>query len=217
MTSVMLAAYPEVFAGGAVIAGVPYRAATGVPAALQCMFKGQVRSAREWGDLVRRASLHRGPWPKVSVWHGGADLTVSPVNAGEIVKQWADVHGLAAIPSRAEIVDGHSRHVWTNAAGEDVLEQYMNSGMGHGAPVALDGGPERHGAADRFFLDARISSSYHIVRFWGLTTVELGASGLSRIDAEPVLPLEVAADRIKRLGRLRAFAVRALGAISLIR
>jgi feruloyl esterase len=200
-----------------VIAGVPYRAATGVPAALQCMFKGQVRSAREWGDLVRRASLHRRPWPKVSVWHGGADLTVSPVNAGEIVKQWADVHGLAAIPSRAEIVDGHSRHVWTDAAGEDVLEQYMISGMGHGAPVALDGGPERHGAADRFFLDARISSSYHIVRFWGLTTVELGASGLSRIDAEPVLPLEVAADRIKRLGRLRAFAVRALGAIGLIR
>src|SRR4051794_20561701 len=122
MTSVMLAAYPEVFAGGAVIAGVHYRGAIGVPAALRCMFQGQVRSARDWGDLVRAASRHQGLWPKLSVWHGSADLTVAPVNAAEIVKQWADVHGLAAIPSREEIVDGYSRRVWTNAAGEDVLE-----------------------------------------------------------------------------------------------
>ena len=56
MTSVMLAAYPEVFAGGAVIAGVPYRGAIGAPAALRCMFQGQVRSARAWGDLVRAAA-----------------------------------------------------------------------------------------------------------------------------------------------------------------
>src|SRR3954447_12978398 len=96
MTSVMLAAYPEVFAGGAVITGVPYRAAIGAPAALRCMFQGQVRSAREWGALVRAASRHPGPWPKLSVWHGSADLTVAPVNAAEIIKQWADVHGLAA-------------------------------------------------------------------------------------------------------------------------
>jgi hypothetical protein len=122
---------------------------------------------------------------------------------------------VAAIPSRAEIVDGHSRHVWTNAAGEDVLEHYMISGMGHGTPVALNSGPERQGVADRFFLDAGIPSSYHIVSFWGLATVELGASALARIDAEPVLPLEVSADRIKRLGRLRAFAARALGALGL--
>src|SRR3954451_11111890 len=57
---------------------------------------------------------------RLSVWHGSADLTVAPVNAAEIVKQWADVHGLAAIPSREEIVDGYSRRVWTNAAGEGV-------------------------------------------------------------------------------------------------
>ena len=32
-------------------------------------------------DVVRAASPHRGPWPRVSIWHGGADRTVSPVNA----------------------------------------------------------------------------------------------------------------------------------------
>jgi poly(hydroxyalkanoate) depolymerase family esterase len=144
MTSVMLAAYPEVFAGGAVITGVPYRGAIGIPAALRCMFQGQVRSAREWGALVRAASRHPGPWPKLSVWHGSADLTVAPVNAAEIIKQWGDVHGLAAIPSREEIVDGYSRRVWRNAVGEDVLEQYViripGDGLGLGIPGLLGSG-----------------------------------------------------------------------------
>ena len=216
MTSVMLAAYPEVFAGGAVIAGVPYRAAIGVPAALRCMFQGQVRSAREWGDLVRAASRHRGPWPKLSVWHGSADLTVAPVNAAEIIKQWADVHGLAAMPSREEIVDGCSRRVWTNAAGEDVLEQYIIAGMGHGTPVAVRSGPERHGATGPFLLDAGIPSSYHIVRFWGLTRPEQTRSALAERDAEPARSPKVA-DPTKWLTRLRTAAARAFGAVDLIK
>ena len=43
------------------------------------MFKGHKRSAQQWGDLVRWASSHRGPWPAVAIWHGMADTTVVPV------------------------------------------------------------------------------------------------------------------------------------------
>jgi poly(hydroxyalkanoate) depolymerase family esterase len=195
MSMVMLAAYPELFAGGAVIAGVPYRGAIGVPAALRCMFQGQVRSAREWGDLVRAASPHRGPWLKLSVWHGSADLTVAPVNAAEIAKQWADVHELTALLSREEVVDGYLRRVWRNAAGEDVLEQYVVSGMGHGTPVAVSRGPERHGAAGPFLLDAGIPSSYHIVRFWGLTRVEQAPPTPAGIDIQLALRPEHSGER----------------------
>src|SRR4249919_2079692 len=53
MTSVMLACYPEVFAGGAIIAGLPYGAASNVQQAFESMFQSPSRSAREWGDLVR--------------------------------------------------------------------------------------------------------------------------------------------------------------------
>jgi poly(hydroxyalkanoate) depolymerase family esterase len=94
MTSVMLACYPEVFAGGAIIAGLPYGAATNVQQAFETMFQSPSRSPGEWGDLVRKASSHRGPWPRVSVWHGNADKTVIPSNALEILKQWTEVHGL---------------------------------------------------------------------------------------------------------------------------
>src|SRR5215813_3527070 len=94
MTSNMLACYPEVFAGGAIIAGLPYGAATTVQQAFESMFQSPSRSPPEWGNLVRKASPHRGPWPRISVWHGNADKTVIPPNAQEIIKQWTNLHGL---------------------------------------------------------------------------------------------------------------------------
>ncbi len=122
MTSVMLATYPEVFAGGAIIAGVPYRSANGLQDAFDVIFQGRSRHAREWGDLVRAASPHQGPWPKVAVWHGAADSTVKPINADEIVKQWADVHGIGASPSVEDTVDGYPRRVWRGTDGRNLIE-----------------------------------------------------------------------------------------------
>ena len=118
MTSVMLATYPEIFAGGAIIAGLPFGVATNVREALSGMLQSPSRSAGELGDLVRHASGHKGPWPRLSVWHGSADRTVNPANADEIVKQWLDVHHLPLAPMSETIVDGYPRQVWWNADGE---------------------------------------------------------------------------------------------------
>lgn len=60
MTSAMLAAYPEIFAGGAIVAGLPYGAATNAQEAFQSMLQSPARPARVWGDLVRSASQHAG-------------------------------------------------------------------------------------------------------------------------------------------------------------
>src|SRR5947208_5550410 len=124
MTSVMLATYPEVFAGGAVIAGLPFGIASNVRKALSGMMQSPSRPARELGDLVRKASKHKGPWPKLSVWHGSADKTVNPANADEIVKQWLDVHGLPPTPMSQSTVDGHPRAIWWNAEGQTLVESY---------------------------------------------------------------------------------------------
>ena len=70
MASVMLATYPEIFAGGAIIAGLPYGSASSVQEAFEAMFNERAPSSRALGDHVRTASKHRGPWPKISVWHG---------------------------------------------------------------------------------------------------------------------------------------------------
>jgi poly(hydroxyalkanoate) depolymerase family esterase len=169
MTSVMLATYPEVFAGGAVIAGLPFGIASNVREALNGMMQSSPRPAHELGDLVRKASKHRGPWPKLSVWHGSADRTVNPVNADEIVKQWLDVHGLPSAPMSTADVDGYPRDVWWNEEGETVVESYTITDMAHGTPLGLTGSDESYGTAGAFLIEAGISSSYHIANFFGLT------------------------------------------------
>src|SRR5213595_1055526 len=81
MASVMLATYPEVFAGGAIIAGLAYGCASNVQEAFEAMFTKQGHAAQALGDRVRAASRHRGPWPKISVWHGTSDPIASSRNA----------------------------------------------------------------------------------------------------------------------------------------
>ena len=169
MTSVMLATYPEVFAGGAVIAGLPFGIASNVREALSGMMQSPPRPARELGDLVRKASKHKGPRPKLSVWHGSADRTVNPANADEIVKQLLDVHGLPSAPMSTGDVDGYPRDVWWNDDGETVVESYTITDMAHGTPLGSAGSDESYGAAGAFLIEAGISSSYHIANFFGLT------------------------------------------------
>jgi poly(hydroxyalkanoate) depolymerase family esterase len=169
MTSVMLATYPEVFAGGAVIAGLPFGVASNVQEALNGMFQSASRPASELGDLVRHASNHKGPWPKISVWHGSADRTVNPANANEIVKQWLDVHHLPQAPMSESNVDGYPRQIWWNTDGETVVECYTITDMAHGTPLGTADDDQRYGAQGAFLIEAGISSSYHIANFFGLT------------------------------------------------
>ena len=204
MTSVMLACYPEVFAGGAIIAGLPYGAATTVQQAFESMYQSPTRPAREWGDLVRRAASRNGAspdgairdvgWPRVSIWHGSADKTVIPGNALEILKQWTDVHGLPLTPSVQDRVNGYPRQAWLNKAGEVVIESYTVTHMAHGTPLATGPGDDACGAAGPFLLEVGISSSYHIAKFFGVAR--------PRDSAAPKLETEAtAADQQSHLER----------------
>jgi len=167
MTNVMLAAYPEVFAGGAPIAGLPYGAASDAREAFGAMLQGARHLPDVWGDHVRAASSYRGPWPKVSVWHGDADTTVKPENGEAVALQWADVHGLPAHPGTTESDSRVERSVWLDGRGLPVVERIVVHGLGHGAPLATHG-PDGCGEAGPFLLEAGVSSSLQIAKFWGV-------------------------------------------------
>jgi len=167
MTSVLLATYPEVFAGGAIIAGLPYGCANNVQQAFEAMFAAREYAPQALGDRVRAASNHRGPWPTISVWHGTGDPIVKPSNGDDIVRQWADVHGLSRAPSDEELVDSHRRRVWRDAKGKAQIEAFSINGMAHGVPLATTT-EESCGSSGAFFLDVGISSTHRIARFWHL-------------------------------------------------
>jgi poly(hydroxyalkanoate) depolymerase family esterase len=217
MTSVMLATYPEVFAGGGIIAGLPYGCAKNVSDALQCMSTGHPGLGAQiglptglpgglpgggmvnvalppgfclffpclcppssggdgsftpaaWGDLVRQASDHTGPWPKVSIWHGSADTTVNAINATQEVEQWTNVHGIATEPAVRDTLKGFPHQVFKNTGGDAVVEFVNVTGMSHGTPIDPGAGADQCGTPDQYVLDVNVCSSLFVARFWGLAS-----------------------------------------------
>lgn len=168
MTSVMLAAYPDVFAGGAIIAGLPYGVAGSVPEALRAMNRADGRAAPELGALVRGAAPIGGRIPRVAIWHGDADTVVHASNADDIASQWAWTHGLAVEPDETLNLPGRTHATWrSRATGEVLIESHRLARLGHGTPLASQGA-EGVGAAAPFMLEAGVSSSEEILAFWGL-------------------------------------------------
>lgn len=167
MAAAMLATYPELFAGGAIIAGLPFGIAGSVQEALGAM-QGQGKASEvELAALVRGASPHDGPWPTISIWHGSADHTVSAANAGATLAQWRGVMGLPAAPTRSETIDGQRRRIWCDGEGRALIEDFTIAGMGHGTPLATSGA-DACGARGAHMLEAGISSTRHIARFWNI-------------------------------------------------
>ncbi len=169
MTNVMLATYPDVFAGGAVMAGLPYKCATSLVQATSCQYGPVNKTPAQWGDLVRNAARgFQGPWPVVSIWHGDADYIVRPVNQAEQVAQWTNVHGTDQAADRLETIKGATYKAYEYASGDVAVETYTIPGMGHG--VAVDPGTAlaQCGTAGAYVLDVDICASYYALEFWGI-------------------------------------------------
>ncbi|WP_326654382.1 MULTISPECIES: PHB depolymerase family esterase [unclassified Streptomyces] len=170
MTSVMLAAYPDVFEAGAVIAGLPYEC-TKDTGAFTCMNPGVDRTPAVWAQRVRDAyPAYSGPWPRVAIWHGDNDPTVVPGNADELRDQWTAVHGVDQNPDRTSTIGPNRtrREQYPAADGRVVVEVDRVPSIGHGTPVDPGGGPQQCGQTGTAnFIDS-ICSGYWITEFFGL-------------------------------------------------
>lgn len=192
MTSVMLAAYPDIFSGGAIMSGLPYKAAIGLTAAFTAMNSGVDKSPQQWGDLARsQNSAYNGPWPRVAVFHGTSDYTVTVANVPEIVEQWTNLHSADATADAVDnAFDGNAsvkRRAYKNGAGSEVVVTYEVSGMGHA--VAIDPGANtgQGGQTGAYATDVNLYSCYRALEFWGLAGGSATAvSAPSSLSAAPL-------------------------------
>jgi poly(hydroxyalkanoate) depolymerase family esterase len=166
MTAAMLAAYPERFAGGAIIAGVPYRCADTVTLALQCMNPGIDQAPAEWRRRVRNVAAERRI-PPVSIWHGTADSRVVLRNWHELVEQWTAVHGIPAKPTRGERKGSVTHTFYTDGAGSVRVESVLVEGLAHAFPIRI-GGASSCGQPGDFVVAVEVCAAIEIARFWGL-------------------------------------------------
>jgi poly(3-hydroxybutyrate) depolymerase len=145
MAVILGATYPDLVGAIAVGAGGEYKAAEDAVMGVKAMQLGgpdpdlQGTAARDaMGAYERRV--------RVIVFHGDLDLTVRPVNADQIVTQWAQTNdwvddGLddasvddAADATRAgQVPGGHAYDVscYDDAEGRPLLEKWIVHGMRH--------------------------------------------------------------------------------------
>jgi poly(hydroxyalkanoate) depolymerase family esterase len=164
MTAVMLATYPDVFAGGAINAGVAYKCATSSLGGFSCMSPGVNKTPAAWGDLARSGySGYTGRKPLVAIFHGSADGTVKPMNMTELMEQWTNYHGVSQTPTTSDTVAGYPR----NNYGGKVMTISI-TGMGHGTAIDPGTGASQCGVAASYILDVNLCSTYYTGKFWGL-------------------------------------------------
>jgi acetylxylan esterase len=142
MTQAMLAVYPNLFAAGAARAGVAAGCwSSGYDSSNQwsnnCANGDVDMTAAAWGNLVRGMYPgYTGRRPRLQMYQGDADTTISYKNMGEAIKEWTNVLNLPTNPTST--MNGYKGaqatwniQYWANACGYNVLEAWTAPGAGH--------------------------------------------------------------------------------------
>jgi hypothetical protein len=169
----LLGAYPEIFNAGAIMSGAPYKSAGDAIAAYNVMNGLVTKTAVQWGDLVRNENPgYSGTFPRVAIFQGTNDITVSPVNAGELVKQWTNVHNADQVADSVNSsFNGNNlieRKDYYDNSGTAVVTSYMISSMAHA--IAVDPGNcfQQGGSVDTYAYDKNFYSSFWAAEFFGI-------------------------------------------------
>ena len=141
MTELLLALYPDIYKAGSTFAGVPAGCSNEFDSSGLCGLPTQ--TAQQWGDRVRAMySGYSGHRPRVQLFHGDADATITYKNQAEAIKEWTNVLGLSTTPTSTAsglTLGTHqaTRQRWKNSCGYVVLEVWTSIGGDHGPSDCL--------------------------------------------------------------------------------
>ena len=154
MTACLLAAYPDLYAAGAVVAGLPAGAARNVLGAMSRMAgRGRQLSPVQWTARARAMAPpgFAGRWPSLSIWRGSADPVVAPLNATLLAEQWTGLLGIELAPTQTVVHPGVTCDSWGQPKAS--VQLWTIADAGHVYPVGEDQG---------------VSAAAEIAKFWGI-------------------------------------------------
>lgn len=184
MTVVMLATYPDLFAGGSTFAGGAYGCTT------SCAALGKKGSGWTWpgnhsASLVKQA--HPAVWndtsarkPRLMVFQGDADGAVTMENLADLTQQWNGAIGIAGAGTKSSL-KGHEVTDYEKN-GTVMVRAVRMAGIGHGTPVDPGTGADQGGwdpepsktmqndssAMQDWTNTAGIYGPYYSAKFWAL-------------------------------------------------
>jgi acetylxylan esterase len=139
MSNVLAASYPEMFVAASLYSGVPAGCFVGEGVDQwnsTCAHGQSIDTAEKWGDTAHAMYPgYSGTRPKMQVWHGSVDTTISPNNYMEEIKQWTNVFGVSTTAT-AEKVDYPEKNYKMSDYGPNVEGIYA-TGVGHSVPAHL--------------------------------------------------------------------------------
>ncbi|MDM9623293.1 polyhydroxybutyrate depolymerase [Rhizobium sp. AC44/96] len=168
MTAALVAHYPALFAGAAIVAGMPFGSVRDAMSALRAMKSGAPVPVAGWGSLVEDLSDQGSSWPPMSIWQGTGDKVVNPRNAEANVAQWLEAAGMDRSLGRVERKAWGELHIW-EVAKKRKVSLYLISGMGHALPIKTRSNGASRRFRDPFVRSAGISAPVELMRLWGLT------------------------------------------------
>lgn len=147
MTEALLAVYPDIFKAGAEFSGVPagcwaYSYSASNQWSGPCAGGTVSNTGAQWGTIVHNMyPSYTGHHPRVQLWHGEADPTISYNNQTEAVKEWTNVLGLNTNPTTTATVSFNS-HSWTHQSWANscytVLDEWSEANGPHGTDANLN-------------------------------------------------------------------------------
>jgi len=139
VSNVLAASYPEIFAAASLYSGVAAGCFVGEGVAQwnsTCARGQSIDTAEKWGDTARAMYPgYSGTRPKMQIWHGSVDTTISPNNYMEEIKQWTNVFGVSTTAT-AEKADYPEKNYKMSDYGPNVEGIYA-TGVGHSVPAHL--------------------------------------------------------------------------------
>ena len=172
MNVALMANYPGLISGGAVLAGGPFKGAKHVLESVTVMKNPHNKTPKEWGDLVRQQNPdYKGNYPKLVVVHATNDKVVAIENSYELIDQWSNLLNTDLIPDGNQEEYEHKdvrRKSYDAGIKKEVIVFYEIDHLGHNLAIDPGKDPDRGGKNGMFAVDKNFHSTYHIARDFGL-------------------------------------------------
>lgn len=173
MSVVLMANFPDIIDGGAVLAGGPFMPELTDLQRMDLMFNPKDNTSEKLGEPIKKINAgFVGNFPKVVIIQGKNDLTVNPKNAELLIKQWSFLHSIDNSLTDTLVGFNQSRDVtkfsFKNSERETKIIFYDVNRMGHSIPI--DPGPAQNQGGEKtmYTIDKDFFSTYFIARDFGL-------------------------------------------------
>lgn len=150
---------PDLFQYAIIVAATAYQCADGLMSGLSCMYSGPQDQSAILNNIKQQWPSNSAI-PMISIWQGGADKLVNPVNATMLAAQWQQA---ASQPLSTKQLphESYQQTQWHDSQGNLTITLFTIYAMGHAMPITTEQAP-----LPKFIYNSELSIARYIAEVW---------------------------------------------------